>query len=102
MVSIPCTVCGTAIPGVPDADVTCADCEQTNFGGDPLRKPPRQQRQGTPQPWWQRERLPLVPRRDGLRVLIDGVRPDTLRDLRFHDGPWTWSEENGIEERTDV
>lgn len=82
-----CTVCGIPVPGFPDADVTCPECEGSNFHGDPLRKPPRQQRQDTPQPWWQRERLPLAPRRDGLRALT------------FTQGPWTWDERHGIVER---
>ena len=91
MCSIPCTVCGTAVPGFPDADVTCADCEASNFAGDPLRHPPKQQRrEDTPQPWWRRERLPLAPRRDGLRALT------------CVHGPWVWSPETGVEERGDA
>ena len=83
-----CTICRTPVPGFPDADVTCPECEEANFAGDPLRHPPKQQRrEDTPQPWWRRERLPLAPRRDGLRALT------------FVQGPWTWSDERGIEER---
>jgi hypothetical protein len=87
---VDCTICGTSVPGVPDADLTCPECEQANFHGDPLRKPPPQQRPQTTAPWWQRERLPLAPRRHGLRALT------------FVQGPWTWSEDEGIVERNDA
>ena len=70
--------------GFPDADVTCADCEGRNFHGDPLRKPPKQQRQDTPQPWWQRERLPLA------RYTGMANAPSS-----FVQGPWTWSGREG-------
>jgi hypothetical protein len=83
-----CTVCGISMPGFPDGDITCEWCERTNFSGDPLRQPGRPSRE--PEPWWRRERLPLAPRRDGLRALT------------FVQGPWVWSDEGGIEERTDV
>ena len=66
MFSVPCTVCGDLTPGYPDADVTCAYCER-NFDGDPLRKPPRQQRH--PLPWRPREDVVLPPVPDGLRAL---------------------------------
>ena len=85
-----CTVCGVSMPGRPDADVTCHECEEANFAGDPLRKPPKQQRRETPLPWWQRERVPLAPHRDGLRALT------------FVQGPWTWHPEEGVQERGDV
>ena len=79
-----CTVCRMPLPGSPDADVTCAECEDTNFGGDPLRQPPKQQRHLRP---WSRRELP--PRRDGLRALT------------FVQGPWTWSPDDGVQERGD-
>ena len=84
-----CTVCGATQIGYPDDDVTCAACEVANFAGDPLRKPPKQQRRETPLPWWQRERVPLAPHRDGLRALT------------FIQGPWTWHDDEGIVERRD-
>ena len=87
--SAKCTVCGISMLGWPDADVTCTDCEASNFAGDPLRHPPKRQRQETPQPWWQRERLPLARYADGQRALA------------FIQGPWTWSEDEGIVERPD-
>ena len=87
MFNVPCTVCGDLTPGYPDADVTCVYCER-NFDGDPLRKPPKQQHH--PQPWWQREQLPLDP-----------YRPDGQRALAFIQGPWVWSPEHGVEERPD-
>ena len=37
---VKCTVCGIAMLGYPDADVTCPECEDANFAGDPLRHPP--------------------------------------------------------------
>lgn len=85
---VECTICGMSIHGFADSDVTCPECEQANFHGDPLRHPPRAQRH--PLPWWQRERLPLAPRRDGLRALT------------FIQGPWTWSPEDGVQGSTDV
>jgi hypothetical protein len=78
-----CVVCGERIPGWPDDDRCCVFCEQ-NFAGDPLRHPPQQQR---PVPWWERERLPLAPRRDGLRA------------LRSAQGSGPWADEHGREER---
>ena len=71
---VKCVVCGLSMPGWPDADVTCADCESMNFAGDALRHPPR--RQAHPRPWWEDAILPLPPRRT--RVL---------------EAPWSWTPE---------
>jgi hypothetical protein len=84
----PCTVCGLPVDGHPDTDVCCQDCERLNLAGDPLRMPRR--RDAHPLPWWQQERLPLAPRRDGLRALT------------CIQGPWTWTPENGVEEDNHV
>jgi hypothetical protein len=54
----PCTIC--SLPTSDDTDL-CAWCASANFSGTEGR--------GIPPPWWVEARLPLAPRRDGLRAL---------------------------------
>ena len=87
MFSVPCTVCGDLSPGYPDDDTTCPECEVSNFHGDPLRKPPRQQR--PPLPWWPCERVPLPPVPDGLRALT-GMHGRWHANQTSEDGADGW------------
>jgi hypothetical protein len=54
-----CTICNE--PTDPGEGAVCAWCERANFAGVDRRPPP--------QPWWVEGRLPLAPKRDGIRAL---------------------------------
>jgi hypothetical protein len=54
-----CTICSE--PTDSGEGALCAWCEKANFSA--LGKRP------SPQPWWIEERLPLAPKRDGIRAL---------------------------------
>ena len=61
MPQTPCTISSTPLPGSPNDDAVCGDCEARNFAVEHVRHPP--------DPWGIEARLPLAPCRDGRRVL---------------------------------
>ena len=85
-----CCICGTLVPGLPDDDIVCQDCEDANFAGAELHPLARRDARGRlrlvqPPGWWLDARHIDPPRTNGMRVLT-------------FSGRWTWSPEDGVEE----
>jgi hypothetical protein len=64
----PCTICGIHLHATEE---TCRWCLNTNLADAEGRS--------LPQPWWMEARLPLAPRREGLRAM-DGGRTGEARE----------------------